>query len=200
MAETRRERVHRATREEILAVARGMMLEEGAEGLSLREVARRADFSPASLYTYFASKAEIVAALAEESLAELAAYVERVPADLAPDERLAEICLAYLAFAEEYPTDFAFVASRIVTDGVVGGVGATVQAAMTTVIAATLRAGVTRGVFGALDEEGISRTACGLWAFTHGTACLGLSGERAAAGAAPDQRRLVEETVARLVR
>ena len=47
--ETWRERQHRVTREEILAVARGIMLEEGIDGLGIREVARRTGFGPASL-------------------------------------------------------------------------------------------------------------------------------------------------------
>jgi AcrR family transcriptional regulator len=57
---SRRERRRLATRTEILTAARELLLEVGPEELSLRQVARRADFSPAALYTYFTSRDEIV--------------------------------------------------------------------------------------------------------------------------------------------
>ena len=57
-------------------MARELLLEVGPEELTLRQVARRADFSPASLYTYFSSRDDIVVALHAESLQRL----EQVPA------------------------------------------------------------------------------------------------------------------------
>ena len=82
---SRRDRRRLATRAEILAAARELLLEVGPEGLSLRQVARRADFSPAALYTYFPSKDSLVASLFEESFERLYDYLRRVPADLPPD-------------------------------------------------------------------------------------------------------------------
>src|SRR5450756_1792840 len=60
---SRKERRHRDTRREIFAAARQLLLEVDPDELSLRQVARRADFSPASLYTYFSSRDELLAAL-----------------------------------------------------------------------------------------------------------------------------------------
>ena len=81
---SRRERRRASTREEILTAARELLLEVGPEELSLRQVARRADFSPAALYTYFANRDELVASLFAESFERLYAYLHRVPADLPP--------------------------------------------------------------------------------------------------------------------
>ena len=102
---SRRDRRRLSTREEILIAARELMLEVGPEALSLRQVARRADFSPAALYTYFASRDELVAALFAESFERLDAYLRRVPPELPADRRVVELGMAYLDFARENPMD-----------------------------------------------------------------------------------------------
>jgi AcrR family transcriptional regulator len=51
----RRARRRQETIEEILAIARDIMAEEGVNGLSLAEVARRLGVQPPSLYKYFPS-------------------------------------------------------------------------------------------------------------------------------------------------
>ena len=51
----RRARRRQETIEEILAIARDVMTEEGVNGLSLAEVARRLGVQPPSLYKYFPS-------------------------------------------------------------------------------------------------------------------------------------------------
>ncbi len=102
---SRRDRRRLATRAEILAAARELLLEVGPEGLSLRQVARRADYSPAALYTYFPSRDSLIAALFAESFERLDAYLRRVPADLPPDRRVIELGLTYMEFARDSPMD-----------------------------------------------------------------------------------------------
>ena len=102
---SRRDRRRLATRAEILVAARELLLEVGPEALSLRQVARRADFSPAALYTYFPSRDRLVASLFAESFERLDAYLRRVPADLPPERRVVELGLAYMEFARENPMD-----------------------------------------------------------------------------------------------
>ncbi len=71
----RRARRRRETIEEILAIAREVMTEEGVNGLSLAEVARRLGVQPPSLYKYFPSLMAIYDALflqgQKDNLAEL---------------------------------------------------------------------------------------------------------------------------------
>ena len=59
----------------VLDAAREAFFELGLEGASLREIAKRAGYSPGALYSYFASKEEVYAALLGESLERLHARV-----------------------------------------------------------------------------------------------------------------------------
>jgi AcrR family transcriptional regulator len=59
----RRARRHQETVEEILEIASTVMLEEGVNGLSLAEVARRLGVQPPSLYKYFPSLMAVYDAL-----------------------------------------------------------------------------------------------------------------------------------------
>jgi AcrR family transcriptional regulator len=61
----RRARHRRDTIEEILAIAADVMTEEGVNGLSLSEVARRLGVKPPSIYKYFDSLMDIYDALFE---------------------------------------------------------------------------------------------------------------------------------------
>jgi AcrR family transcriptional regulator len=105
----RRERRHSQTRDEILVAAREVLVERGAADLSLREIARRADFSPAALYKYFDSKDEVIGALADGAMRALNETFATMPADLSPARRVVEFGLRYLAFAREYPADVAVI-------------------------------------------------------------------------------------------
>jgi AcrR family transcriptional regulator len=65
----------------VLAAARSAFIELGLEGASLREIAKRAGYTPGAIYSYFASKEEVYGALLGESLERLNACVEAaVPA------------------------------------------------------------------------------------------------------------------------
>jgi AcrR family transcriptional regulator len=75
----------------------------------MRELARRTGFGPASLYTYFSGKDEILGVIGMEGLRELGAYLEAVPADLPHIERLVEYGMAYLTFGRERPEHFRLV-------------------------------------------------------------------------------------------
>lgn len=59
----------------VLAAARAVFEELGLEGASMREIARRAGYTPGAIYSYFQSKEEIYAALLAGSLERLNAAV-----------------------------------------------------------------------------------------------------------------------------
>ncbi len=69
----------------VLAAARSAFLELGLEGASLREIAKRAGYTPGAIYSYFSSKEEVYGALLGESLERLNAFVDA--AQPAPDRR-----------------------------------------------------------------------------------------------------------------
>lgn len=98
----------------ILDAARSAFLELGLDGAGLREIAKRAGYTPGALYSYFGSREEIYAALLGESLLRLQRRVDdATPADSAPatDERAALIALlrarvmAFFDFYREHPQD-----------------------------------------------------------------------------------------------
>jgi AcrR family transcriptional regulator len=106
---TARERRALNTRQAILDAARELISERGPYGLSLREVARRSDYSPAGLYEYFESKDDLIAAVLEEGFERFAGYLLAVPQDLSPQDYLLELGNAYLRFAHENPQHFMLI-------------------------------------------------------------------------------------------
>ena len=71
----RRRAVADVKRSLVLAAARSAFIERGLEGASLREIAKRAGYTPGAIYSYFASKEEVYGALLGESLERLNAQV-----------------------------------------------------------------------------------------------------------------------------
>jgi len=88
----------------VLEAARASFLELGLEGASLREIARRAGYTPGAIYSYFASKEEVYAALLGESLERLNAAV-RGAAATAPADALREGARAFFLFYRDHPRD-----------------------------------------------------------------------------------------------
>jgi AcrR family transcriptional regulator len=170
-----RERRQVRTRQEILDTALEILNESGAEGLSLREIARRVDYSPAGLYEYFDSKDAIVAALCIEADRRLLSYLKSVPTTLPPDEYLVELGLAYVRYARNNRDHFLLRATRIIPD-------------MPQVAFADIDPGETfgillKGVQAAIDADivhtqedfGLIEIAYSLWALGHGLATLQLT-------------------------
>src|SRR6476660_7516476 len=103
---TPRARRKERARQAILQAALELILEKGPDNLSLREVARRSDYSPAGLYEHFKSRDEIVEAVAAEGLSRLHAHLGAVPQDLPSRRRLVELAMTYVDFARQNPEHF----------------------------------------------------------------------------------------------
>ena len=171
--EERRGRRFRQTRCEILQAARDVMLETGAARLSLREVARRADFSPAALYKYFASRDEIIAELTAESFRRLQQSLLDVPVGLPADERLVQLGLAYMRFAEDNPADLRCILAVAATEPPAEADPLLVMGVeMAALLDETLRAGITDGLFRPLSQADLTRTAFACWSLVHGMVAL----------------------------
>jgi len=80
----RRARRHQETVEEILDIAEEVMTEEGVNGLSLAEVARRLGVQPPSIYKYFPSLMAVYDALFLRGQLEHLAVLRRAMADAEP--------------------------------------------------------------------------------------------------------------------
>ena len=196
---SRRDRRHRDTRREILQAARELLREVGLDDLTLRKVAERADFSPASLYTYFASREEILVALREESLELLYKYAQRIPRGLPPDRRVVELGMAYIEFGCENPIDLQCilgVSDRRFARHDDDSIGLEVAR----YIGNAFREGASAGIFAATDRLTPAEMAYGLWAMVQGLVSVGSVDLDVVAGdvsAAP--RRVLEAYVAGLM-
>src|SRR5450631_135393 len=94
------------TREHLLAVATEVLVRDGADGLSLRDVARRADVSAAAVYRHFASKEALVDAVVSIGFQKLCWYLLEATSKKTPRARLDAAGGAYLRFALENPQDY----------------------------------------------------------------------------------------------
>ncbi|TMQ91282.1 TetR family transcriptional regulator [Actinomadura soli] len=86
----------------LLDAARALVAEEGIEALSLAALARRVGLSRPSLYEYFRSKDDLVAAVVEEELPRWASLVEQALAG--PDDLGGKVA-AYIRAQLEVMTD-----------------------------------------------------------------------------------------------
>jgi len=96
---TPRQKRHQKNREHILTIAKRLLIEKGHEHISLREIARLADFSPSGLYEYFENKEEIFRELAHRDSQKMIGSLEGITPDLPSEERLANLCLFYVNHA-----------------------------------------------------------------------------------------------------
>jgi AcrR family transcriptional regulator len=91
----------------VLDAARAAFFELGLDGASIREIAQRAGYTPGAIYSYFANKEEVYAALLGESLERLNAQVAAARDGCA--RRGADVvratATAFFAFYRENPRD-----------------------------------------------------------------------------------------------
>jgi AcrR family transcriptional regulator len=74
----RRVRQKPLVRQEILDAARDILASEGYEGLSMRKVARRIDYSPTAIYLHFKDRDDLVSCVCEQLMGGLARELEQV--------------------------------------------------------------------------------------------------------------------------
>lgn len=94
-------------RQRILDTARALLDEEGAAGLSLREVARRAGVTHQAPYHHFADRESILAELVAQGFTELERRLARAHAKVGdPVATVAASGMAYVGFALDHPGVF----------------------------------------------------------------------------------------------
>lgn len=98
--------LNQARRELILDAARSAFFELGLDGASLREIAKRAGYTPGAIYSYFANLEEIYGALLGESLQRLNGVVDAAGAGAAgPVELLWTKATAFYVFYRDNPKE-----------------------------------------------------------------------------------------------
>lgn len=114
----RREKLRRATLDEIHAAARALLVEHGPAAVTVNAVARAVGMSGPALYHYYAGHDHLVGAVTADFFHELAAAMERAR-DLrvgAPiDDQILAVCRAMRAWATAHPAEFGWIFAAPVT-------------------------------------------------------------------------------------
>jgi len=105
----RRERERNELREKILAVTRALLIEGGVDAVTMREVARRVEYSPAALYQHFADKEALIHELCLTDYADFAALFLELSRDGGSLALLCRVGLAYMRFARDFPEHYRFM-------------------------------------------------------------------------------------------
>jgi AcrR family transcriptional regulator len=104
---TRKQREIQQREELLLALARKMLIEQGYAGLSMDRLAEASEYSKGTIYQHFATKEDLVTALAMQSNAQRVALFDRARAyNGRPRERMLALGFADELFARLHPHYF----------------------------------------------------------------------------------------------
>lgn len=193
----RQEREREEVRQKILNAARELFVAEGYHHVSIRKVAEKIEYGPASLYSYFPSKDDLFFALAEEGFRKLFEFTNRqLPDD--PMEALREGFLRYYRFSRLHREYFELM----FMDRTVPRIGHDWQRfafvnEMIGEICQIVRRAIDAGQLPATTDPEVAFHV--LWGAMHGPAAVALC-ERLAPGEDPDllARDILEVTLAGL--
>ncbi len=90
----------------ILDAARELFVERGVAAVTMREIARRVNYSPTAIYLHFKDKEELIRELCRTDFLSLASQLKAIGAITDPIERLVQLGLGYVQFAMRYPNHY----------------------------------------------------------------------------------------------
>lgn len=196
----RREREREQLRDQIVIAARDLLIEQGLSGLSMRSIAERIEYSPATIYLYFRDKNELVrevVATGFELMEEVAAdELKQLPAAADPAEQYAALGRAYARFALENPAYFRVMFELPATPELCDSEESGRPDAADVGFERTV--GVVRRAMeqGRIRDRDPRRQALIGWGLIHGLTTLYLSGHLGAEVSSPEEfRTLVEEAM-----
>jgi AcrR family transcriptional regulator len=155
-------------RELIIGASTELIQQSGLGGLSAREIARRINYSPGTLYNSFENLDDLVLTIEGRLLDDLLSELTKVPRGSNPRERVYKLAACYLDFAARNPKlwnllfEHHIPATRVVPDWYRTKLEALMQE-----VEETLQP-LSEG----LAPEEVRRAARVLWAGMHGIASL----------------------------
>lgn len=173
---TPRERRQQRTYDAILKAAIAIVREKGADKLSLREIARRIDYSPAGLYEYFDSKDDIIEAICMEGNARLYQRMCRADTALDFDAYMLALSREYIHFAVEDSDYFLLMFSRVLPQDIdirADDLLTYIPAEDDSITPAynAIQKAIEAGTIETNDQP-IMQVALGFWSVVHGLAML----------------------------
>ena len=186
---------HGDLRRALLDAAAAILEKEGAQALTLREVARRAGVTHAAPYRHFLDKESLLAAVAKEGFEAMVATMEerraRAPED--PIRQLQEVGVGYVLFAVAHPGHFSVMFGRVLPDPKRHPEMAAAGMAAFGVLTGSVALGQQAGRLRAGDPMGLA-LAC--WSMVHGLSKLLVDGELTAfTGRSPEEMALLASRV-----
>ncbi|VAV91909.1 Transcriptional regulator, AcrR family [hydrothermal vent metagenome] len=162
------ERRHMRVRNSIIAAAEKMFAREGELAVSMRRLAEETDYSPAALYKYFGSKADVFNAVRESFFERLVGRIDLATKDQTDAVSTCRTTArAYIETALENPGTYLMAysswADHLPED--VGSFGSQAAAQLQALIAN----GVASGEF---RQQDISLAGKSIWAAVHGLTSL----------------------------
>jgi AcrR family transcriptional regulator len=169
----RRERHRVSLRREILDAASRLFVEEGYERLTMRRLAERIEYSPTTIYLHFRDKHELLAAVCDETFAELEARLERlVRAPAAPLGALRDALRMYVEFGLANPDPYTATFLRPLPPEKNEESARSAGARVVGLLRQCVQACVDGGDIRTADAD---LTAQSLWASVHGVTSLCLT-------------------------
>jgi AcrR family transcriptional regulator len=190
--EERRQRERDEVREKILDAARQIFIECGYEGVTMRMIAERIEYSPTTIYLYFADKETLFREMCNTDFRNLAAAFQSAGQIADPVERLKAVARTYIQFGIEHPNHYRlmFMTPPPVPhdeDALAhkGNPNEDAYAFLLSIVTSAIEAGVFRPEYG--DPQLVAQT---LWAATHGLISIQIAqGSESWVGWAPFESR-----------
>ncbi len=107
----RKERHKEDLKKDILTAAKQLFTEKGFEATSIRAIAEKIEYSPATIYLYYKDKNEIVHALHQDGFNLLMQHFSKIDFSQPAFARLIALGRAYMQFAFEHPDVYALIFS-----------------------------------------------------------------------------------------
>src|SRR5215469_15630531 len=110
---------HGHLKEELIAAALRMVKEQGAESVSVREVAKRAGVSSGAPFRHFPSRTTLMTAVAEQAMRRFRGEIVRALEEVKSDEPLARfraLGTAYMRWVVRNPEHFQVISNRTLID------------------------------------------------------------------------------------
>ena len=165
-----RRSVHTAEqlREVILDASIGILQEQGLQGLSAREIARRIDYSPGTLYNIFQNLDDIVLTIEGRMLDGLSATLDELPAESDPRAQVRALAHVYLGYSHAHPKLWNLLFEHHLPAG--QDVPGWYKSKLDSLLARVENA--VRPLLPNASDETVKRSARVLWAGVHGITSL----------------------------
>ncbi len=177
-------------RELIIVASTELIRDAGLGGLSAREIARRINYSPGTLYNSFENLDDLILTIEGRLLDGLIVTLSALPQGGTPRERVHRLADAYLAFAAHNPKLWSLIFEHRVPAS--SGVPTSYRQKLETL--AGIVEDSLRPLARARADEDVGRAARGLWAGMHAIASLSAT-EKLSVIAAGDAAALMDDFV-----